>query len=666
MNKITVIIPFLNEGEEIERTVRNIRDTADGNVDILLVNDASTDEFDYESVAKAFHAGYLKNEKRCGVAKSRGIGVSEIKTPYFILLDGHMRFYSNDWWRVVESHVESDDRAIYCLKCLVLDSQGNIVENRFGVGGYVKLSNEPVGSLLDAAWIISGNGEMFEAPCIFGASYIMSKRYWDYIKGLEGLRYYGMDETYLSLKVWLEGGSCKVLPDIEVGHIFRTKAPYCIINADIFYNKLLITETVLPDDYAPYVHTCLESFDRTFYYLALSLLNRQKDEIAGLKTYYQSIFTRDFSFFRKINSRFTKSSKPYFHTANIDSKLDEIAMSLSREISVSDGLMAGKTGELVFLCEYSRYKNSRNFDTLINNTLQSIADNITKEKPCLLNLATGLAGQGTGLIYLKNRGFTDMNLSPVMKIIDKKLLGYASDEINRQNFGYIRGIAGAGAYFVKRKLTYHVNYLISEMERAFETIENLPPDMSCGMLGVLQFFLFACEVSTDKEKIKKLVRRLVSRILSCEPKFNERGLGWNSGDLISGYVLLMASGILNDEELRKESMHKLVTTAKRQDAVVENVWDAGFYHGSSGVAYLYHKLFHLTGETVFSETRKYWMEETLFKAVACNDNAGYISSETNAKVNNKGLLAGIAGIGLALLSIKTESYFPDDFFLLKP
>jgi lantibiotic modifying enzyme len=193
-------------------------------------------------------------------------------------------------------------------------------------------------------------------------------------------------------------------------------------------------------------------------------------------------------------------------------------------------------------------------------------------------------------------------------------------------------------------------------------IENLLPDMSCGTLGVLQFLLSAYEISTEKEKIGKLIKCLVSQILLHEPEFKEKGIGWDSGDLISGYLLLMASRILNDGDLQGKSTHKLITTVSRQDAVHENVWDAGFYQGSSGIAYLYHKLFRLTGETVFSEARNYWMEETLFKAVACNADAGYASSETNLRVNNRGLLGGIAGIGLVLLSIKTESYLLDDFF----
>jgi hypothetical protein len=89
-------------------------------------------------------------------------------------------------------------------------------------------------------------------------------------------------------------------------------------------------------------------------------------------------------------------------------------------------------------------------------------------------------------------------------------------------------------------------------------------------------------------------------------------------------------------------------------------------HGQSATGInLYHRLFRLTGEAVFFEASSYWTEETLLKAVAYNAEAGYLSSEANSKVNNRELLAGISGIGLTLLSLKTESYLLDDFFMLK-
>lgn len=42
-NKLTVLIPFMNEGEEVAATVRDVRRTAGMGVDVLVVNDCSTD-----------------------------------------------------------------------------------------------------------------------------------------------------------------------------------------------------------------------------------------------------------------------------------------------------------------------------------------------------------------------------------------------------------------------------------------------------------------------------------------------------------------------------------------------------------------------------------------------------------------------------------------------
>ena len=40
--RLTVLIPFINEGEEVAATVRDVRRTAGDSVNILVVNDCST------------------------------------------------------------------------------------------------------------------------------------------------------------------------------------------------------------------------------------------------------------------------------------------------------------------------------------------------------------------------------------------------------------------------------------------------------------------------------------------------------------------------------------------------------------------------------------------------------------------------------------------------
>jgi glycosyltransferase involved in cell wall biosynthesis len=75
----------------------------DEELDVILINDASNDGYNYKSVADKYGALYIENEERIGVAESRDKGVELCQTPYFLLLDAHMRFYDHTWLnRVIE------------------------------------------------------------------------------------------------------------------------------------------------------------------------------------------------------------------------------------------------------------------------------------------------------------------------------------------------------------------------------------------------------------------------------------------------------------------------------------------------------------------------------------------------------------------------------------
>jgi hypothetical protein len=50
MNELSVIIAFRNENIEVERTILEIKHTAGNSVDIILVNDASEDNYNYASI----------------------------------------------------------------------------------------------------------------------------------------------------------------------------------------------------------------------------------------------------------------------------------------------------------------------------------------------------------------------------------------------------------------------------------------------------------------------------------------------------------------------------------------------------------------------------------------------------------------------------------------
>lgn len=96
--KLSAVISFLNEGEEVENTVSSVLQYAEGKVDIIVINDGSSALYDYAEMLVPYpDVTYIRNEKRMGVAACRDLGVEMAKTPYFILLDSHMRFYRVGW-----------------------------------------------------------------------------------------------------------------------------------------------------------------------------------------------------------------------------------------------------------------------------------------------------------------------------------------------------------------------------------------------------------------------------------------------------------------------------------------------------------------------------------------------------------------------------------------
>lgn len=62
---LTIVIPFSNEADLLRMTVENIFSTMDSHLtEILLIDDASTDYYDYQSLAVEFGAKYYRNSTK--------------------------------------------------------------------------------------------------------------------------------------------------------------------------------------------------------------------------------------------------------------------------------------------------------------------------------------------------------------------------------------------------------------------------------------------------------------------------------------------------------------------------------------------------------------------------------------------------------------------------
>lgn len=286
-NKITMIIAFRDEGDEIERTVQSIRETTDKDlVPIILVDDASQDGVDYKAVAKKYDCKYFRLPEPSGPAIARTIGVSRCATDKFAIMDGHMRFYEQNWNERVCKVLNENRNAILCSGTTSI-VPGKEEENRGNSGACIEVDKP--GADYTAVWsaTVGESDNVIEVPCVLGAFYATTRSFWELIKGLEGLTGYGFDEPYMSLKAWYLGGKCLLLRDFYVGHLYREKFPNAI-NGERFYTNQMMLIDVFTLDSAEHDKR-MQDFRKMFNAEMLEKMDAvyagQKKRIDSLKDY---------------------------------------------------------------------------------------------------------------------------------------------------------------------------------------------------------------------------------------------------------------------------------------------------------------------------------------------------------------------------------------------
>ena len=478
-NKLTVIIPFLNEGNEVENTLCSIRDTAGDRLNIIIINDASTDNINYKLVADKYNAVYVKNKKRKGVAVSRDIGVSLIKTPYFLLLDSHMRFYQNDWPENIVEELDKNDRVLLCCntRTLIKNKSGNIeeLETPSPYGAIINLQDSQF--ILNSEWSHlekEPEKEIENIACVLGAGYAASKRYWQYLHGLEELVHYGSDEPYISLKVWLEGGSCRLLKNLKIGHIYRTDPPFKLEFPDFIFNKLVIAELLLPFPNKIRIFGSLQQTDPLNFKLAFSSFLKKKKKWNELKEYYQKIFTVSFDQIIELNKKnkikdITICDENEQKQKNIFKKALLNCNTLS-----SNGLWYGRMGCILFLAQYDHIRNNNYNEELIGELIDDLYSNMKKD--INIDLGKGLCGIAYGIAWLFHKDLMEGDINDILEEVDNRIM--ERNPLRITDYSLETGLAGILYYVLYRlqiaqennlSIPFDVEYL-KHLHRASQSI----------------------------------------------------------------------------------------------------------------------------------------------------------------------------------------------------
>lgn len=279
MKKLTLIISALNEGDEPRKTIESIYEhTPMDEVDIILFDDGSEDEI--KLPRKLRDVKLIRHNKSCGIHYCIDNGAELAESLYIGILNSRMRF-TPGWYEKVIARLEAEAKTLFCTTSVVLwdmdatevrrlakgykdqkdkdlaeahakrieglkniDKVDEEKERRYGADiiGWDKETE----TLMSARWRKADDKDCYEIPCVLGANYFTSRKWWKHIRGLSGLRMYGTLMEFISLKTWAFGGKVKIMKDVEIGNRYRHTKGYSDNIDNLIWNKLFVAFTLLP------------------------------------------------------------------------------------------------------------------------------------------------------------------------------------------------------------------------------------------------------------------------------------------------------------------------------------------------------------------------------------------------------------------------------------
>lgn len=361
-------------------------------------------------------------------------------------------------------------------------------------------------------------------------------------------------------------------------------------------------------------------------------------------------------------------------------ELSEINIPLSDKNS----LMGGNAGISIWLFYLSRYLNDKKYEEIAFNLTNNIVESIGQTNN-FHTLCNGYAGIVWALLHLKENEFIDFDIEDI-EGIDKYLYYHLINDLNFGNWDYLHGATGLILYFVK-KYPYNKEvkdylklYLTKMMEIAivnekhikwYSKIDNDNPifniSLSHGMCGILGILLKIYNI-IKYDELKTIIEKNINYILDQQldlsnfnsyfpstsiessQRITSSRMGWCYGDLGIAYTLYSAANILENDELSTLSINIFKHSSKRRDLIECSIFDAGICHGSSGIAHIFRKMYLNTGICEFKDACDYWLGVTMHMAKHTDGLAGYKQYLVDGSRNDYGLLTGIAGIGMVLLS----------------
>ncbi len=252
MTVLSVIIPTLNEGENLVRTVRSVLENPPSEpFEVLVVDDASDDGSTAFLEDGVPHTRWLRDHPtRQGLARAKNHGARAARGELLLFLDAHSSVEPGALDQQIAAVRESDGRALVGLALRGLTPDFRPLPTVHGTAmGFDRR--------LDMRWqrLLAGN----RSPILSGSGMMVARDF--FFDGLgafdDGIFEWGVENIEISVKAWLVGEGCLVLPRLSFGHVFKPVFQYAVSHWKFVYAKLRAAAILFPDEVRARVHEAL-------------------------------------------------------------------------------------------------------------------------------------------------------------------------------------------------------------------------------------------------------------------------------------------------------------------------------------------------------------------------------------------------------------------------
>jgi lantibiotic modifying enzyme len=385
-------------------------------------------------------------------------------------------------------------------------------------------------------------------------------------------------------------------------------------------------------------------------------------------------------------------------------KLSNIDLEIQNNPSKQIGLLTGTMSEAIFFGYLYLSTNKKEHFSKANNLINIILSSFEKEDITHTH-CSGISGMAWGIQHFIELNLIDCDSKDLLNDINRYLLQFAKKDLSYGNWDFLHGALGVITYIID--LPYYQDYqeeleelmqlLYKQAEKPNEnylkwkmSINNSQDNseysygLSHGSPGIIALATKCFKKGIHTKLSKKIARftlnDLLSQVFEDKKKcyfpgiINSKGetnytrLSWCYGDLSIAIILFQFAETFKDKEIKHLAKEIALHTTKRP-IYTPLITDAGICHGAIGNAYMFSKLYKITGDKIFETTANKWLDRGLEMGNNKDGLAGFRiqsnSNEIKSYEIDTGILEGISGIGLCLIHFMNPKLRTDwDKFLL--